>query len=93
MLKDELDKHIRLDNTTTKVRILKTNGGSSNAISNAIEKILGYRKRMPKKEWMTSKILDMMEERRLKKTNIQLYNKTNTPEYTSQDKRSKNYKE
>jgi len=67
MLKDELDKHIRLDNATTKMRILKTNGGSSSTISNAVEKILGYRKRMPKKGWMTSKILDTMEERRLKK--------------------------
>jgi len=43
-------------------------------------KILGYRKRVCRKEWMTSEILDMMEER-LAKRNIPKYNQI--PEHMS----------
>jgi len=35
-----------------------------NSIYNAEEKVLGYRKRVPKKEWMMPKIFSMMEERK-----------------------------
>lgn len=43
-------------------------------IQNATEKVLGYKKKQAKKEWMTEEILDMMEKRRLAKRNTQKYN-------------------
>jgi len=39
-------------------------------IKNAVEKTLGYRKKVLRKEWMTSEIFDMMEERSLAEENI-----------------------
>jgi hypothetical protein len=41
-----------------------------NNIHNAVEKVLGYKTKVSRKEWMTSEILDMTEERRLAKGNI-----------------------
>jgi hypothetical protein len=46
---------------------------------NAVKRVLRYRKRISKKEWMTSEILDMIEKRKKKernvaKRNIQKYN-------------------
>jgi len=73
MLKDELDKHIRFDNNNNEDENIGDQWIIKNRIHNADEKILGYRKRVPKKEWMTE-ILNMMEERRLAKRNMQKYN-------------------
>jgi hypothetical protein len=41
---------------------------------NAVEKVVEYRKKITKKEWMVSEILNMMEERRLAKENMKKYN-------------------
>jgi hypothetical protein len=43
---------------------------------NVIEKMLKYRKRVFKREWKTSEILNMIEESRLAKRNTQIYNQT-----------------
>jgi len=58
-----------------------------NNIQYAAEEILAYKKRVHRKEWMTSEILYMIKERRLAKRKIQKYNQIQ--EYMTQDKKSK----
>jgi len=70
LLKDELDKHIKLNNNNNKDKNIEDQRIIKNSIHNAVEKILEYRKRVPRKKWMTSEIFDMMQERRLTKRNI-----------------------
>jgi len=66
MLKDELDKYIRLDNNNEDENIENQWQIIKNSIHNAIEKVVGYKKKVCI-EWKRSEILNMIEERRLKK--------------------------
>jgi hypothetical protein len=68
MLKDKFNKNTKLDkmkNIEDQWRNIR------NSIHNTVEKMLGYKKRIPKKKCITSEIFNMMEERRLAKGNIQ----------------------
>jgi len=72
-LKDKFDKHARLDNNESENvedqwRIIKNN------MHNVVEKVLGCRKRVPKKKWIISEIFNMMEKKKLIKRNMQKYN-------------------
>jgi hypothetical protein len=75
ILKDKLDKHIRLNNNNERTNNIKDQWQNiKDGIYNAVKKVLEYRKKVLKKEWITLEILDMMEERSLAKGNIQKYN-------------------
>jgi hypothetical protein len=72
MLKD--NKYIRFNNNNNEGKNIKDQWRNiKNNIYNAVEEILGYRKKVPRKDWMTSEILDMIEKRRLAKRNITIY--------------------
>lgn len=72
-LRDELNRNIKPENNA-EGSVEDQWKNIKNDILAATEKILGYKKREPKKEWITTEILDMMEERRLAKGNTQKYN-------------------
>jgi len=59
-----------------------------NSIHNIFEKVLRYRKKKFRKEWMTSEILDM-KERRFTKGNIQKYIIIYTETYIARKSRKK----
>jgi len=88
ILKDEFDKHIRLNNNNNEGESMEDQWQNiKNSIHNAFEKVLRYRKF--RKEWMTSEILDI-EERRFTKGNIQKYITIYTETYIAH-KSSKKY--
>lgn len=63
-LRDELDRNIKPEiNTDESVEDQWQN--IKNGIITATEKILEYKKREPKKEWITTEILNMMKEKNL----------------------------
>jgi hypothetical protein len=75
MLKSEFDKRIRLDNKNEGESIEDQWRIIEDSIQNAVEKVLGYGKRVPKKEWTTSQNC-VIEERRPAKRKTQKYTET-----------------
>jgi len=86
MLKNEFKKHIRLDNNNNESKSIEDQWRNiKDRIHNAVEKILGYRKKVSRMDG----IHNIMEERRFVKGNIEKY--THMSKHMSQGEQQKTY--